>query len=370
LFSSCTSSKISTPSITTPSFSTPSGTTEESATAQKPAGICDKQKGNAFYYEFPPIDPAGKIAYIAQGLFLIDPANNAIEPVYPFDKLSFSTGDGELTWSPDGKMIAFSIIGNGDIQMIADFPNGQICPLIEKRGNLGTAAWSPDGNNIAVIDRDSEELLVINLSEMKAVILKDKVSQYSNLQWINDAQLAFAKRNQEEGDESLVLYNLLSEEEKVVLPHTGYADYFLFSPDELKIAYSGKRAIIILNINKGTTYSIDAENPEAWEYSAIYPKEWSKDNRKLLANGHLGGVYLYNVMDEKVLYIASSFGSCTSQAFSPDESTFLVDMISDEKGGDTPIYLFKIATENLHRLIIPYCCPMSPVWNPIPRRQK
>jgi Tol biopolymer transport system component len=368
LFSSCTSSNKSTPSITTPSLSTPSGTTEESATAQKPAGICDKQKGNAFYYEFPPIDPAEKIAYIAQGLFLIDPANNAIEPVYPFDKLPFSTGDGELTWSPDGKMIAFSIIGNGDIQMIADFPNGQICPLIEKRGNLGTAAWSPDGKNIAVIDRDSEELLVINLSEMKAKVLKDRVPQYSNLQWINNSQLSYAKLNPEEGDKSLVIYNFLTDEEKSVLSHSRYANYFLFSPDGRKLAYSGERPIIILEINEGKKFSIDAENPEAWEYSAGYPKEWTKDSRKLLARGDLGGVYLYNILDEKAFYVTSSFGYCTSQAFSPDESTFLVNMISDDKGVDTPIYIYEIATENLHRLIIPYCCPMSPVWNPIPRR--
>ena len=60
-------------------------------------------------------------------------------------------GDGSFSWSPDGRMIAFSRRHNGSSQVYVMNADGSGARRLTSRpGSWGVGAWSPDGRKITL----------------------------------------------------------------------------------------------------------------------------------------------------------------------------------------------------------------------------
>lgn len=165
--------------------------------------VCDNRKDASLYEELLPLDPSGKIAYTAVGVYLINPVDNYNEKVYPVDAFKYYGRYGPLAWSPDGTMLAvvhYWYQRSGSVPSysleVVDFPNRQVCSVVDGRGELSLPAWSPDSRNLTVADWDSNELLNIAIPGSEASVIDNIVTRGTKPQWIDIHHVAFLQNNE------------------------------------------------------------------------------------------------------------------------------------------------------------------------------
>jgi hypothetical protein len=314
-------------------------------------GICENRRGAALYKEFPPIDPDGKIAFVADGVHLIDPKNNSIDVVDPLGSGIYSS----LTWSPDGTMLSVThnLLKGGYLLEVVDFINGQVCSLLEGMGELSDPAWSPDGRNISVVDWESGELINVEISEMIVSILDNSV--HFNPQWIDNSHISYLLLNSDTELSSLVSLDIQTQEKIEIITESRLFS-FLFSPNGIKLAYSfwDQFDMNISTITNGTTKTVDA----------YFPLEWTMDGRTLLAEDAGRSLVVITLGETISVHPIRIGGVCTRQAFSGDDSMIIISKISDGGGLKTSFVIVNLKTNERKELDVPFCCPQYPVWNP------
>lgn len=87
-------------------------------------------------------------------LYFIDVTNDTLSPILISNELEVNAIEGEATWSPDGKNIAFTqYLGGKELIYIMDEDGTQTRFLTEG----GSPSWSPDGTHIVFVRRLSGE---------------------------------------------------------------------------------------------------------------------------------------------------------------------------------------------------------------------
>jgi len=121
-------------------------------------------------------------------------------------KLDVSGSASELHWSPDGKYLAVALAPTSltdDHYMkrkvhILDAKTGKVIHNLENPGKLGQIAWSPDGQNLAIIsglnihDPSAGRLMVASVKDAKLTnILKDYKGHVRSIAWKNDNTIVY-----------------------------------------------------------------------------------------------------------------------------------------------------------------------------------
>ncbi|MBN1438878.1 MAG: hypothetical protein JW929_05645 [Anaerolineales bacterium] len=136
--------------------------------------ICEKRRDAYYYEKIPLINPNGKIAYVAEGINLVNPDDNTIETVYPAERGKYHGRYYFLAWSPDGTMLAVIHDWEGELGYsleVVDFPSGVVCSLLEGREAISRPAWSPDSRNLSVVDKGTKELVNIKIPDFEILII-------------------------------------------------------------------------------------------------------------------------------------------------------------------------------------------------------
>jgi Tol biopolymer transport system component len=350
---SCASFIEQTPNITHSINTSQSMQTENKPTTLKGnKSVCENRTGAKLFEKLPPIDPTGKIAYAAEGIYLVNPEDNAIEAVYPVDGLNNSGRFTNLAWSPEGTMLSVvhKWIGEQVYSLdVVDFTNGQVCSLIEARGELSEPAWSPDNKNISVADRESGELINIEISTMNVSIVENSV--YSSPQWIDNSHVSYLFWNSDRELSSLLSLDIITREKFEYIKESRLGS-FLFSPNGINLAYSiwDQYNMNITNINNGITKTVEA----------YVPFDWTTDARILLAETVGRSMVLITLSSEISIRPLRIGGVCTQQAFSGDDSMVVITKIRNV----STFVIINLITNERKELFFPYCCPQYPVWNP------
>jgi Tol biopolymer transport system component len=356
---SCISSIKVTPNLTYTFDYSRNTTTEINPTITiSGKGMCEKRRDAALFEIIPRIDPDGKIAYSNEGIFLINPNNNLIEAIYPVEREKYPGRFLNLAWSPDGTMLSVIhqwVGGKGYSLEVIDFPNGQVCSLLEGRGELSESDWSPNSQNISVVDMESGELINIEIPEMKITILSDLV--YSSPQWIDNLHISYLLWNSDTELRSLVSLDIQNQE-KVEYFKESRLFTFLFSPDGIDLAYSfwDQFVMNITNFKNGITNIVDA----------YIPMEWTRDGQILLAETAGRSMVFITLGETMSIRPVRIGGVCRKQAFSSDDSMVVITKVSDGGGSKTSFIILNINTDERKELDVPYCCPQYPVWSPNP----
>jgi dipeptidyl aminopeptidase/acylaminoacyl peptidase len=326
--------------------------------------VCDNRKNASLYEELPSIDPLGKIAYTAEGIYLINPEDNIIEKVYPIDTTKYYGRYYNLAWSPDGTMLSVvhyrnqksGVSPNYSLEIV-DFQNRKVCSVVDGRGELSLPAWSPDNRNLTVADWDSNELLNVTLPESEVSIIDNIITKGSKPQWIDNNHVALLKFN-EDTIRHLISVDIQTKEIHEILQGKTLFD-FLFSPDGIFLAYS--------NWDEFSMYILNLQTGEINEVDAHVPMEWTRNGKTLLAETEGASTRIITI--DKIITVENPFlgGRITQQCFSSDES--MIVFVREGSRSTTSLMLINLASDEQNILLTPYCCSGDPVWNPKPGRK-
>lgn len=202
---------------------------------------------------FSPFDPFGMIAISGNGLELVDPTTYSRTRIFPSDEVKkyfdpFSMFPDGFSWSPDGTKLAFQYKkqdGKGYLYL-ADFNKGEIRPITTDFSIYSMAAWSPNSQKIAFVERGIEStgrLIVLSLENGQRLKLSEQVYWILNELpvWIDDENLAYLRIiEQPTGNViSFVRQRVDEPAPHVVLGYNKHENvqYFALSPDRASLLY-------------------------------------------------------------------------------------------------------------------------------------
>ena len=171
-------------------------------------------------------------------------AANGSDPQRVTDDGDSQTGsfDGDPSFSPDGRSIAFSsgTFDSGTLQTIA-LGGGARTPIVPAAGGPSNPAWSPDGASIAYIAAGASVMAVGatgGAAQLVAAIPPRKFCSSGGLAWSPDGtQLAVP------GDDGIYLIGVGSAPSSATLAiRAPCAEYPSFSPDGKQIAFDAQPA--------------------------------------------------------------------------------------------------------------------------------
>jgi len=174
--------------------------------------LTDHTKLRNFYNTSPAISPAGdKIAFISDRddffSIYIMPTTEDKKPVQivegqtssDFEDLNLLTPG--ITWSPDGKKIAFAgKSGGADAINIVDVESGDYQRLDIQLDGINTVAWSPSGGKIAFVGVTSlqSDIWVYDLETKQSANLTNDLFTDENPAWSDDGRFIYFSSDRRE----------------------------------------------------------------------------------------------------------------------------------------------------------------------------
>ena len=230
--------------------------------------------------------------------------------------------DGDPTWSPDGKQIAFSSDRGGNWKtMNADDGSDQVC-LLEDVHNAWGPAWSPDGTKIAVACKinpsDDFEIYTVDIQSKTLVQVTDNACTDSHPAWSPDShKIVFT--SDRDGNQELYVADLLAGTRTRLTNEPLNDDYPEWSPDGSMIAFVSERD----------------GNPE---------------------------IYSMNIASKAITRLTYSDSIDKHAQWSPDGQKIV--FISDRDGGDMDVYVMKADGTGVTCLVDWEGEETHPTWSP------
>ncbi len=324
---------------------------------------------------FTPLDARNMVAYSQDGFWLIDPNTR--------QTVQLHTGlDGDFTWSPDGRYIAFlSYMRLSPCPfswvMIADLESGIIEPLVNQIEIYSQPVWSPDGKQLAFMDANAR-LFVLNIEDRSVRVFETDafipraIDIYGNTvdwlpvapKWIDEQYIAFLKRKSLGEVAGIVRFDIVSGEAETIVsdavwPYNGFAltrdgqwlAYAPFGPGgdephELKILAEGQTS----------TLTLSKPSPDS-------RLQWAPNGLRLIGNSGMAGVTLIEVQGtsaEKV-YLGPLGVLASEQAWAPDGKRFA---LLNENAQGQGVFIYDLTTRQLIYLGVETRPPHGLAWNP------
>lgn len=286
--------------------------------------LTDHKKDGGFYNTSPAISPQGdKIAFITNkdiffSIYLMNATDGKIikrilkgNTTNDFEDLNILTPG--LTWSPDGKNIAFSASSAGyDVIYIANVENDEIKKLPIKMDNISTVSWSPDSKKIAFVGStpSQSDIYIYDIENENVINLTNDIFTDADPSWdpysryiiftsdrgdyLSSVPDTFNIKNHNFYQKDIYLYDLNN---KKISRITNTADADEYSPIFLnngnEILYiSDKNGIN--NIYRKIIIGQPLENKEyaiTNSLNGLYQISISKDNKKLVFTAMYQGAY-------------------------------------------------------------------------------
>jgi Tol biopolymer transport system component len=155
--------------------------------------------------------PAGVDSGI--GLYVIDPDQEVWHRLDQGDHLN------NIAWSPDGEKIVFSRPNSehtGYQLVIMDVATGSQKAIYANDAHINAINWSPDGKNIVVHIGDGK-ILLVDPKNAETRPVSDQ-AYHRGITWSPDGErIAYLKEVSDTHEIALVVYNVASKSEKVIL---------------------------------------------------------------------------------------------------------------------------------------------------------
>jgi dipeptidyl aminopeptidase/acylaminoacyl peptidase len=262
------------------------------------------------------------------------------------------------TWSPDGKWIAYTSDYDGDEQwdiFLASPKTGQVVNLTNTREiSEENPVWSPDGRYLAytvkpktssVFEIDVYDTVLRDLKHLTAGTAKDRMNV--DPVWSADGKFIFYTQEQSKGtDSNIFVVDVASAESTLLTPHPGEKTYSAtgISPD-------GKQLLITSNAGNGydnaallevATKKIHWLTEDKWQ---IQGESFSPDGKSLTYTANVDGnneIYLYDMASGKARALPMPKGlnwpSGRSSPFARDGSKMLYSHTGPTAPGDLWVY--------------------------------
>ncbi|MBD2211910.1 PD40 domain-containing protein [Nostoc linckia FACHB-104] len=182
---------------------------------------------------------AGK--YPHQQIYLLDIENKTLKNLT--NEPQKEPYDGIFSWSPNGNQLAYyhttsdnNPPGSQLDIYILDINNGRVRNLTHKSGEYSNLTWSPDGKQIAFADGDfsHKNLYVMDISNSKSMQIASTLpaSRIDGLSWSLDSQkIAFIKeeKTNQKPDNQSILY-VVNRDGSKLMRLSGSEDLFTSEP--------------------------------------------------------------------------------------------------------------------------------------------
>jgi serine/threonine protein kinase len=242
-------------------------------------------------------------------------------------KIGSGAGISRVSFSPDGRLIAYSLGGEeGSHIWIKQVVGGEPKKITDGKWRDYGPVWSPDGQQLALIsDRGgtSGVWTVSYLGGIPAMLKQEHLDGSSVLtRWSNNGQTIFY-----ESRSNLYALNAISGDITQLTdfdPQQSQARDFRVSPDEAQVAYTdsieGRRRILVKPIRGG-----EARQVTQGAGHEVSPS-WLPDTLRFAFISNRTGsyqVYLGGLDGRDTVQITSGSDNCESLAVSPDGSRII-----------------------------------------------
>lgn len=215
-------------------------------------------------------------------------------------------------WSPDGTLVAFSLITPGDDKSqlaIANSDGTNIVQLTDNdRGNNYLPAWSPDSQSIVYISQNGDdtataELYRIDIDGGSEVRLTDNGAwEYGASYSPDGSQIVFG--SERGGQWQIYTMNADGSQQKP-LPTSAHGNAPDWSPDGTMFVFisdrDGDDDVWIMNIDGSGQRNLtnDLIDTETWDYNP----RWSPDGRYIVFNSLLENTASVKILDLETMRI-------------------------------------------------------------------
>jgi Tol biopolymer transport system component len=211
--------------------------------------------------------------------------------------LNTSIDDISISWSPDGKKIAFDSRARGKFDVYtADSDGRNVSILTTDPSHDCFPAWSPDGSQIAFASNrdDNFEIYVKNSDGSGKQRLTDNPAAELFPSWSPDGtKIAFT--SDRDGNDEIYVMNSDGSNQTRVTDNIIADSYPSWSPDGTKIAFTsdrdGNNEIYVVN-SDGSNQTRLTDNPAQDET----PK-WSPDGTEIVFNSNRDGNFQIYIMN-------------------------------------------------------------------------
>lgn len=215
-------------------------------------------------------------------------------------------GENEPAWSPDGTLIAYSILGDAgsDIWVIA-VSEGETRAITSEAGDEDNPTWSPDGQQLAF--RSTNSIIeVVNLDGSGRHRLTDGSASDFHPAWSPDgARIAYAHDAPDDVENSDIWVMDPSGASKEAVTHLPGSEQFpAWSPDSEMIAFvdTDNGQIHLVHLRDRTVRQLT--NDQTWKG----PLSWSPDGRRILYVA-----YTEDQIDDSDVFVIKATGEASQE---------------------------------------------------------
>lgn len=274
------------------------------------------------------------------------------------------------TWSPDGKRVIFSRVGeNPYTPFVANADGTDVRPL---GFPIGPMDWSPDGTKIVYntsfpTETSSSEIVIYSFETGERTNISNNPAFDANPSFSPDGQQVIFNSDRD-GNAEIYLMNVDGTGVRRLTNDPAKEAFQAFSPDGTQIVFNSNRdnekvGIFMLNVNDS---SPPVKLSDTRFNAEIRPGCWSRDGTRIVymsdADGEKYNTYAMAVEPVKPnVVLGSESGDIRAAVPSPDGETFVVAAKVAE-GGE--LRLVDVKSRNSKTLTTSENYDLAPVWSP------
>jgi Tol biopolymer transport system component len=272
-----------------------------------------------------------------------------------------------LTWSPDGKTLAFLVYGAiyGSKIFLVNADGSNVRQLTQQGQNQSSPAWSPDGSRIVFLNTtaDTLNLSLIDVNTGRIQPLETTMPSKFSPSWSPDGthimwQAGFP-------DPGIYTINLRTDD--IQLLNKGWNNSPpQYSPDGEKIVFASLRGespeIYVMNAD-GTNLSPLTDTPATEENP-----RWSPDGQKILFTSNVNGapqVFIMAADGNNLYQLTHSDYVLKDVIWSPDgQQVLYTSMLNGIPNGTPEFYIINLDSSAKRRLTFNSWYTANPAWQP------